>query len=107
MSSEIAYRDACAKAQIAKEKFAETSREAKARIAPARLKQDVIANAKMSASDLAARASAKVKERPIASGAAGIAFLLFLARRPVMALLKRSYVHCRNVYSRDTETDHG
>ncbi len=107
MTDTQSYRDACAKAQIAKDRLAASADEAKARIAPARLKQDVVGKIKASACSMLSNTKAKAREHSVATSAAGGAFLLFLARRPLWALLRRSYVRVRTAYSRDTETDNG
>ncbi len=107
MSDGTSYREASARAQIAKERFTASAKAAKARVMPARLKQDVVTKIKKSASDTVSNTTAKVRENPIATSAAGGAFLLFLARRPLLALLRKSYVRCRKSYFKDMETDNG
>lgn len=107
MSDAMSYREACARAQIAKERFAASANNAKARVKPARLKQDVVNKVKKSASDTISNSADKVREHPVAAGAAGGAFLLFLAQRPLLALLRKSYVRCRKSYFKNMETHNG
>jgi hypothetical protein len=100
MNQEAAYRDACTRADEQRARLAASAQAAKARIAPARLKQDAKNKVTATALDAAAYAAAKVQQRPVAIGAAAAAFGLFLARRPLAALFGRLYVRFRN---RDTD----
>ena len=81
MTDTQSYRDACAKAQIAKERFAASANQAKARIAPDRLKQDVVGKIKASACAALSNTKGKASEHPVATGAAGGAFAAVLFRR--------------------------
>lgn len=107
MSDNASYREACAKAQIAKERLSKSAQEAKIRIAPARLKQDAVAKVKGAASRTVAGTKMKVREKPFAFAAAGGALVILLARRPALALLRRSYVRFKRERSRKMEVNHG
>lgn len=101
------YRQAEARADERRAQFLASASAAKARIAPAQLKQD----AKQKAADSLANGrdyiTAKVQERPIAAGAAAAALVIYLFRRPLSALFKRTYVWVTNRHPERAETDNG
>ncbi len=107
MNLESRYRAACERADVAKSRLDLTAADAKARIAPARLKQDVKDNARSAVSNGLAQFSAKAQQRPVAIGAAVTAFGLFLFRRPLTALFGRLYVRFRDRHTDNSETDNG
>ena len=107
MMQEIAYREAVARAEATRERFRQSAQDAKARIAPARLKQDLKAKATGAVHNGVSQVTEKARKNPIAVGAAGTALLLFLARRPVTALFRRLYVRLMNARTHEVETDNG
>ncbi|MEQ6333085.1 hypothetical protein [Sphingobium sp. MK2] len=107
MSRELAYREACIRADQARAQLQASASEAKARIAPARLAQDAKTKATGAILDVVAKGAAKAQQRPIAVGAAATAFTLFLARRPLAALFRRLYVRLRSTPTQLPENDHG
>jgi len=107
MTQELAYREACARATLARAQMMSSATEAKARIAPARLAQDVKDKATGTVLGAVAQGAAKAHQRPVAVGAAAAAFALFLARRPIAALFERLYVRIRNTPTDMPENDHG
>ncbi|MFZ2996737.1 hypothetical protein [Sphingobium sp.] len=107
MTENISYHAACLRAEEARNRLLATSQEARARIAPARLKKDAVGKVKGAFRDSINSASAKVQERPVAAGAAATAFLLFLARRPLTALLKRLYVRLTDPNRDNSESKNG
>lgn len=94
--SEIAYRAAIANADAHRAQLLESAQAAKARIAPARLKQDAKDKVAATALDGVAYVGAKFQQRPIAMTAAAGALGLFMARRPMTALLRRLYVRIKD-----------
>lgn len=107
MNRESAYRAAAARAALARTQLRTSAEDAKARIAPARLKQDVIDKASGVVLDGIAIGAAKAQHRPVATGAAAGAFVLFLFRRPLAALFGRLYVRISNPNPDNSETDDG
>lgn len=107
MTAETSYRAAVVKANLAKTQFRQSVQDAKARVAPARLKQDAKNKITGAAKNGVARVGEKARKNPVAMGAAGTAILLFLARRPVTALFRRLYVRLTNARSHELETDNG
>jgi hypothetical protein len=107
MTEQTSYQAAIARAEAAKARFHRSAQEAKARIAPARLKQDVKAKIGGAAKNSVARVGDKARKNPVAVGAAGAAILLLFARRPVTALFRRLYVRLKNARSHELETDNG
>lgn len=87
-----AYHAANARAERTKAAFLGSLSAAKARIAPARLKNDVRQKVAHTMMGGAAGAAARVQERPFAFGAAAGALTIFLARKPLAALFRRLYV---------------
>lgn len=107
MNLECRYRAACDRADTAKGRLQLTAEEAKARITPARLKQDAKDKASGAVRGGIARIAAKAQQRPVAIGAAATAFGLFLFRRPLAALFGRLYVRFRNIDADISENDDG
>ena len=107
MKRETAYREACARADAARARLIASAGEAKARSAPARLKQDAMAAATGAVLDGMARGAAQARQHPVALGAAAGAFLLYLARRPLAALFGRLYVRVASTPPEISETDDG
>lgn len=107
MSQEQAYRDAVVRADAARARLRDSAEAAKARIAPARLKQDAKDKIKGAALDVVAKGAAQARERPYAIGGAVIAFGLYLARRPLLNLFQRLYVRFTETYPEHSETDDG
>jgi hypothetical protein len=91
MSAADRYRAAIVDAQEKKARFLDSAAAAKARVSPARLKQDV----KTAIGNKASNAVAGVRQRPWAFGAAGAALVLYMARRPIGSLLRKLYVRAR------------
>ncbi|AEG48243.1 hypothetical protein Sphch_0548 [Sphingobium chlorophenolicum L-1] len=96
MKREQAYRDATALADARKAAFLSSALAAKARVAPARLKQDARDKTTETLLDGTAYAAAKVRQRPAATAAAVGALALYLMRRPLGSLFQRLYVRIRN-----------
>ena len=107
MTQQQRYAQAAAEAERRKTAFLSSAAEAKARIAPARLKQDIKQKASEGLANGSAQLAAKVQERPIAFGAAGAALLLYLFRRPLSVLFRRAYVRIRNHSPEISENDDG
>lgn len=87
-----AYHAAHARAERAKAAFLESLSGTKARITPARLKSDARQKVTETVMNGAAGAAARVRERPVAFGAAAGALIIFLARKPLAALFRLLYV---------------
>lgn len=107
MNLESRYRAACERADIAKSRLDLTAADAKARVSPARLRQDVKDRARDAVSNSVAQVAAKAQQHPVAIGAAATAFGLFLFRRPLTALFGRLYVRFRDRHIDNSETDNG
>lgn len=103
---EEAYRAASSQAEARKAAFLSTMQDARTRVAPARLKQDVTDKISETVLDGAAYAAAKVQQRPAATAAAVGAFALYVMRRPIGALFRRLYVRIANRTEETSETDH-
>lgn len=106
MNLESRYRAACDRADAAKGRLHLTAEEARARITPARLRQDAKDRAGAAVSNSIAQVAAKARQRPVAIGAAATAFGLFVFRRPLAALFGRLYVRFKN-RPELSETDNG
>jgi hypothetical protein len=104
MSRLARYRASILLADERRARFLQSAQAAKQRIAPARLRSDVKDGVGHAVNDAGARLAAKVRERPVATGAAGAALAAWLARRPLAALFRRLYVRLSN---RNPETDDG
>jgi hypothetical protein len=107
MSPLDSYREATVRAEQKKAAFLASAEVAMARVAPARLKQDVRTKADETVREGIALAAAKVAQRPVATGAAAGAFLLFLMRRPIGSLFRRLYVRLGNRKDQFSEIDDG
>lgn len=99
-----AYRAACARAIVARTRLNDSAAVARARLTPARLKQDARDYAVQTMTDAGHRAARWVRAHPIAVGAATAAFIVYLARRPLAALFGRLHVRWK---TRNSENDHG
>ncbi|WP_313808689.1 hypothetical protein [Sphingobium sp.] len=107
MNREDAYRDAAARVDARKAALMSSALAAKARLAPARIRQDVRDKATETLLDGAAYAAAKVQQRPAATAAALGALVLYVMRRPLGTLFRRMYVRMRNGTETTSETDDG
>lgn len=107
MRMEQAYRDAVDRADAARARLRESADVAKARIAPARLKQDAKDKIKNAALNAVASGAAQARARPYAIGGAVAAFGLYLARRPLLNLFHRLYVRLAETSPEHSETDDG
>ncbi|BBF70820.1 MULTISPECIES: hypothetical protein [Sphingomonas] len=107
MNLETRYRQACERADAARGRLDLAAKEAKARVAPARLKQDVKDKASNAMLNGMANVAAQAQQRPVAIGAAAAAFGLFLARRPLAALFRRLYVRFQDTQTDNSENDDG
>ena len=101
------YRQAVDRAEQKKVEFFSSAAAAKARIAPGRLKQDIKDKAANGISNSRAYITAKVKQEPVAVGATATALLIYLFRKPISALFKRTYVRITNRNPDRAETDDG
>ncbi len=107
MKKAIAYAEACVRAETARARMLASAEDAKARIAPARLKQDATSAVTGAVLSGVAKGAAQAQQRPIAIGAAATAFILYLARRPLAALFGRLYVRVKDAQQQISETDDG
>ncbi|WHO40643.1 hypothetical protein PMI04_008665 [Sphingobium sp. AP49] len=107
MSREQAYRAATEQALALRTQALTSLADARARIAPARLKADAEAKVTATALDGIAYVGAKVQQRPVATGAAATGLVLFLFRRPLTALFGRLYVRLRDRKTENSEIDDG
>lgn len=98
------YQEATARAQERKAVLLSSLSEAKTRLAPGRLLDDVRGRMIGSITAIPSQAVEKARQRPIAVGAAAGALLIYLLRRPLWTLFGRLYVRVRN---RNRETDNG
>ena len=105
MTRKIAYREACARADAARNQLLASATIAKDRVTPARLKQDVTARMWGAVKGSTVNAVAAAQQRPVAIGAALTGFALYLARRPLAALFGRLYVRISNTQPDISETD--
>ncbi|MFD2428420.1 hypothetical protein ACFSUK_09985 [Sphingobium scionense] len=106
MSRELAYRAATERAAHLRSQAFLSLADAKARIAPYRLKADVEAKVTATALNGVAYVGAKVRRR-VATGAAATGIVLFLFRRPLTALFGRLFVRLRNRNTEISEIDDG
>ena len=107
MSLEERYAQATAEAAHKKAAFLCSTAAVKARVSPARLKQDAKQKVAVGMSNGSAYVAAKVQERPVAAGAAASALLLYMFRRPLWALFRRTYVRITNHTPETAEADNG
>lgn len=104
MTRQEAYRAACARAIAARTRLNDSVAAARARMAPARLKQDARDHVVQTMTNASHRAARSVRAHPIAIGAAATALIAYLARRPLAALFGRLHVRWK---TRNSENDHG
>lgn len=97
MNLETHYHEACGRADAARSRLAVTAQEAKGRVAPARLTQDLKNKVSGAINGGVADVVSKVQQRPVATGAAATAFVLFLAREPLTALFRRLHVRLKTM----------
>ena len=107
MNREKQYLQASTHAAQKKVAFLSSAAATKARLSPARLKQDVKHKAVEGLLNGSSHAVAKVNEHPVAVAAGGGALLLYLFRRPLSALFGRMYVRITNRTPETSETDDG
>jgi len=107
MNATERYRQAEAQAEQKRARFLSSASAAKERIAPARLKQDVKQMAVDSLSNGRDYVTEKVHDRPVAAGTAAAALVIYLFRRPLSALFRRTYVRITNRHPKRAETDNG
>lgn len=107
MSANLRFQEACLRADAARAQMLDSATAARARVAPARLKQDVMDKAGDAVKNGLAQAAVQAQQRPFALGAAVAAFGLFLARRPLAALFTRLYVRISDTPPENSETDNG
>ena len=107
MSSEEQYLQAAAEVERRKASFYSSAAAVKKRIAPARLKADIQDKVVDGLQKGAARVTTRVSERPVETGAAATAFLIYLNRRPLSALFRRLYVRITNRTPETSETHDG
>lgn len=101
------YRQATAAAQERKAQFLSSVSAAKARVKPGRLKQDFKEKAANGIHNGRAYVTDKVKQQPVAVGATAAALLIYLFRRPISALFKRTYVRITDRNPERAETNDG
>ena len=107
MSLEERYAQATADAAQKQAALLCSAAAVKERISPARLKQDARQKIADGMSNGSAYVTAQVQERPVAAGAAVGALLLYMFRRPLWALFRRTYVRITNHTPETAEADHG
>jgi hypothetical protein len=105
--SDSAYRAACERADAARGQFLNSANRAKERLSPAALKQDAKDKVSGAARNVTTNLTAKARQRPVATGAAAGAFLLYLCRRPLAALFRRLYVRLHDSHTQESETEDG
>ncbi|MDX3899440.1 MAG: hypothetical protein QHC40_02840 [Sphingobium sp.] len=111
MSEDMAYRAACERARARRAALTDSAHAAAARIAPARLREDLREKVVQGAHNTVHKLQAGARKRPVAAGAAGIALIAWFARRPLWTLLRRLFVDESDEELRDdrpsSETDNG
>ncbi|WP_150292248.1 hypothetical protein [Sphingobium estronivorans] len=107
MNREDAYHTAKLRAEDRKAAFLSAVQTSKARVTPARLKQDAKDKISETVLDGAAYAAAKVRQRPAATAAAVSALAIYAMRRPIGALFRRLYVRISNRTEEISEIEHG
>lgn len=105
--SDTAYRAACDRADAARRQLQNSANRAKERLSPAALKQDAKDGISGAVRNVATNLTAKARQRPVATGAAAGAFLLYLGRRPLAALFRRLYVRLHDSQTQESETQDG
>jgi hypothetical protein len=107
MTDEISYQAARLRAENAKARFMDSVQVAKARVAPARLRQDVKDKISATAHNSVAKVKMTARERPAVAAAWGAGLLLFFGRKPLAALFRRLYVRFGKPQPDSMENDHG
>lgn len=109
MSRTNRYRIAIARAEARRTAFLASAADAKARVAPARLKSDLKEKLVMSISDAGQSVANTVRTRPVASVAVAATVGAWFARRPIAALFRRLYVRLGHPDTAldNSETDNG
>ncbi len=105
MMAEDRYRAATAEAERRKAAFLSRISATKARLSPARIKQDAKDKLGTKLHGVRDHAAATATEHPVALGAAAGAFVLYLFRRPLSALFQRTYVRLTNSTPDQSEKD--
>ena len=101
------YRLATARAEQKKARFLASVSAAKERVKARRLKRDIKEKAVSGIHNGRSYVTDKVKQQPVAVGATATAILIYLFRRPISALFKRTYVRITNRNPERAETDDG
>ncbi len=109
MSRADHYRIAVARAEARRAAFMASAADARARIAPARLKSDVKEKLVTRIGNTAQSMAETVRTRPGATAAVILGVGAWFARRPIAALFQRLYVRVRHPDARPDimETDNG
>lgn len=105
--SDTVYRAACDRADAARQQLVDSANRVKERLSPAALKQDAKDGIVDAARNAATNLTAKARQRPVATGAAAGAFLLYLCRRPLAALFGRLYVRLHDSHRQKSENQDG
>ena len=90
------YRMATARAQSQRAALMASAADAKARIAPARLKSDVKEKLVTTISDVGQSVADTARARPVAATAVALGLVAWFARRPIAALFGRLFVRFRH-----------
>ena len=107
MSAIERYHQATVRAEQKKVQFLSSVSAAKERVKPGRLKQDIKEKAANGIHNGRLYLTDKVRQQPVAVGATAAALLIYLFRRPISALLKKTYVRITNRNPELAETDDG
>ncbi len=107
MSAAEQYRRAVARVEQQKAQFMSSASAAKERVKPGRLKQDIKDKMSNGVCNGRAYVTETVKQQPIAVGATAAALVIYLFRRPISALFKRTYVRLTNRNPERAETEDG
>jgi hypothetical protein len=111
MSGKETYAQACIRARAARARLHDSLSATGARITPARLKADLRDKTVQGVVEAGRNVQAAVRSRPLAASAAGIAFIAYLARRPLGTLFHRLFVRIRDRredrHLSESETDNG
>ena len=107
MTAEEQYQRANVEVEQKKAALRSSAAAAKARLSPARLKEDAKHKVVGRLQQAKSTAMAQVNERPVATGAAAGALAIYLFRRPLSALFRRIYVRVTNRTPDQSEKDDG
>ncbi len=107
MTAEEQYQRANVEVEQKKAAFRSSATSVKARLSPARLKQDAKHKMSDGLHKIGSTAVVQVTERPVATGAAVGALAIYLFRRPLSALFQRIYVRVTNRTPDQSEKDDG